>query len=466
MAVPLLASGIALSAVTEPLPAQQATDAGGVHLRVARFWRGEGRTLKGVVGLPVAQATRNVTLEVLDSTGKSLYSESWVDSASAQAAQLAAMNAETTTPVQVVLNPGLYRIAIRRSENGVTDSTSAQVRGFDAAPVLSDLVVSARMRVLAENEQPASAEMQRGRYAIERGTRTVILPTDPKLWYYVELYRQGNDSIAEETFRVMAPGRATPLVNVQRSVAVGAGGTVDAAALPLQGLPPGDYTLAVTVKSGAQQEERSALFHMGSFADVPQQIAPPVAATAVTPGNQSEQTLFTRYFAPEVASDAEINRLMHALTVSTPGPPVKPDITKMTTVGQRRFLAQYWSKLPDPNPATATHEMLDEYRQRVAYVEAQFKEKGGRPGVDTDRGRIYMKYGPADATQHFSIASSNRSVVVWKYTRAKPLKYAFLDTTGFEHYSLVYTTDPLEQGFQDWEDRIGDNDVSSQVLAF
>src|SRR3569833_3065571 len=184
---------------------------------------------------------RTVDLEVRDSAGKSLYSETWTDSVSAQAAALKAMNAETTTPLQIILSPGRYHVQVRKMEGTAADTANLDVRGFDGAPVLSDVVVGAHMRVLAEGEQPSSAEMQRGRYAIERSTRVTVLPSESRLWYYMELYRQGADSVAQLEFRVVPEGKDTSsaLVRRRRAGAGGARGAGGAAARGGRGGPPG-----------------------------------------------------------------------------------------------------------------------------------------------------------------------------------------------------------------------------------
>jgi len=229
----------------------------------------------------------------------------------------------------------------------------------------------------------------------------------------------------------------------------------------IQGLPPGEYVLRVTARSGNREERRESQFTMASFDAVP-----PVA-TPVTPGGTaSEAALYDRYFAPGVSSDAEISSLVEALTVGTPGDPVGSANLQLTTDAKRRFLARYWSRIPDPTPATPAHEFFDEYAGRVRYVEREFRESQTRSGVKTDRGRIYLKYGAPDAKQHLPIASSNKTVDIWKYTRKKALKYAFLDESGFQNFYLVYTTDPAERGMGDWEARVYDRDAIRQIVSF
>jgi GWxTD domain-containing protein len=462
MAIPLFMSGVAFSGIgISTAEAQQASN--DVQLRAARFWRGDNRTLlEGVVGLPVATSPRAVELVVRDSTGKVLHSENWNDTASANASALAAMNAQMTTKLELLLLPGAYTVAVRRSQAGHTDSATMRVRGFPDTPVLSDVVLSARMRVLGEKEEPTQAEMKRGRYAIERGARVTVLPNEPRLWYYIELYQQGADTVAQLNFKVARQNSDSALVSVNRQVRVTPRGTVDAAALVVQGLPPGQYRLVVTARSGGREETREADFSMASWESVPTAAATPGAAL-------SEAALMDRYFTLAVRSDADIGSMVEALTVSAPGEAVtEASVSVLTTEAKRRFLARYWSRIPDPNPATAQHEVLEEYGERIRYISSMFTEQRGRSALRTDRGRIYLRYGPPDARQQVQM-SNKRTVDVWKYTRRRTIKFAFLDETGFQNFNLIFAQgDPTIQSLADWADRVGrdERDAINTIINF
>lgn len=451
--------GAAFSGAAKQAEAQQ-TEGSAVHLRIARFWRGEGRTLlQGVVGVPMAQSVRSVDVTVRDSTGKVLLTEAWTDSANAQAAALAG-RAEAATTLEMLLDPGLYDVVVHTSEGATSDSTRMAVRGFAAAPVMSDVIVSASMRVLAENEKPLSAEMQRGRYAIERGATVTVLPSTPRLWYYVELYRQGADSVAQLELQVLRQNADTPLVRITRNVQVNPRGTVDAAAVVVQGLPPGEYRLRVKASSGGREETRESAFRMASIQTAPLAAGPSANAT--------EASIFERYFTLAARSDAEINQIVDAMTVGTPGERVTNETLGLSPDAKRRFLARYWARLPDPNTATPNHELVDEYLQRVAYVQREFREGGraGRSGVRTDRGRIYLKWGAPDQINELQISGTNRSVQIWKYTIRQALKYAFLDESGFRTYNLVFTTDRTERLLPDWAERVGDSETVRTILNY
>ncbi len=57
------------------------------------------------------------------------------------------------------------------------------------------------------------------------------------------------------------------------------------------------------------------------------------------------------------------------------------------------FIEQFWQRR-DPTPDTEENEYKEEHYRRIAYANEHFA--AGIPGWKTDRGRIYIMYGPAD----------------------------------------------------------------------
>ncbi len=59
-----------------------------------------------------------------------------------------------------------------------------------------------------------------------------------------------------------------------------------------------------------------------------------------------------------------------------------------------QFIEQFWLRR-DPTPDTVENEYKEEHYRRIAYTNEHFAS--GIPGWRTDRGRIYIMYGPADS---------------------------------------------------------------------
>jgi GWxTD domain-containing protein len=61
-----------------------------------------------------------------------------------------------------------------------------------------------------------------------------------------------------------------------------------------------------------------------------------------------------------------------------------------------QFIEQFWLRR-DPTPDTPENEFKEEHYRRIAYANEHFA--AGKPGWKTDRGRIYIIWGPADQVE-------------------------------------------------------------------
>jgi GWxTD domain-containing protein len=68
------------------------------------------------------------------------------------------------------------------------------------------------------------------------------------------------------------------------------------------------------------------------------------------------------------------------------------------------YLAEYWHKL-DPNPVTPENEAMLEFQRRVRFADREFAHTLGR-GIYSDRGRVYVRYGPPDDVAYQYSSSS------------------------------------------------------------
>lgn len=67
---------------------------------------------------------------------------------------------------------------------------------------------------------------------------------------------------------------------------------------------------------------------------------------------------------------------------------------KLTTDDEREaFIENFWERR-NPNPSSPENEYKEEYYRRIAYANEHYAS--GIPGWKTDRGRIYIMYGPPD----------------------------------------------------------------------
>ncbi len=88
--------------------------------------------------------------------------------------------------------------------------------------------------------------------------------------------------------------------------------------------------------------------------------------------------------------------------------------TLSTDEDRQKFVEQFWERR-NPTPGSVENKVKEEHYRRIAYANAHWFEN--RPGWQTDRGRIYILYGPPDEIE--SHPHSDNSVKApfekWRY---------------------------------------------------
>lgn len=77
------------------------------------------------------------------------------------------------------------------------------------------------------------------------------------------------------------------------------------------------------------------------------------------------------------------------------------------------FKADFWARR-DPDPDTETNEFKDEYYKRLERANQMFLGEG-RPGWLTDRGRIFILFGPPTERHTYPMEASGYCREVWYY---------------------------------------------------
>lgn len=105
-----------------------------------------------------------------------------------------------------------------------------------------------------------------------------------------------------------------------------------------------------------------------------------------------------------------------------------------------RFVEAFWLRR-DPTPGTVENEFKEEHYRRIAYANVHFAHE--IPGWKTDRGRIYIVYGPPGQIKTESARGSDNSVKpaeVWRYHvimgYGKDIDLKFVDICGCGDYRL------------------------------
>lgn len=122
---------------------------------------------------------------------------------------------------------------------------------------------------------------------------------------------------------------------------------------------------------------------------------------------------------------------------------------------REQFINAFWLRR-DPTPFTPNNEYRDEYYRRIAVVNQRFS--AGIPGWRTDRGRIWIMYGPPEEIETHAQGGTGQQgrtntfpFEQWRYRSIEGLgnniTLEFVDSTRDGNYRLEY--DPADKQFID-----------------
>jgi GWxTD domain-containing protein len=105
---------------------------------------------------------------------------------------------------------------------------------------------------------------------------------------------------------------------------------------------------------------------------------------------------------------------------------------------REQFISQFWLRR-DPTPDTVENEYKDEHYRRIAYSNEHFGP--AIPGWKSDRGRIYIMFGPPDEINSHPATGSQRPMEEWSYRKIEGIGndvlLHFVDMTGVGVYYLM-----------------------------
>lgn len=97
------------------------------------------------------------------------------------------------------------------------------------------------------------------------------------------------------------------------------------------------------------------------------------------------------------------------------------------------YFYDIWKSM-DPTPDTEYNELMNEYYKRVSYANENFD--GWKEGWETDRGMIYILFGPPDQVERTNSSMANSTIYqVWTYNKINK-QFIFKDQNGFGDFRL------------------------------
>ncbi|MFP4460129.1 MAG: GWxTD domain-containing protein [Candidatus Zixiibacteriota bacterium] len=146
----------------------------------------------------------------------------------------------------------------------------------------------------------------------------------------------------------------------------------------------------------------------------------------------AEKSIMARFHASysNMTSD-DFSKEVYLLSIIGKNREVKK-IKKASPQERDSLIEEFWAKR-DPNPSTKENEFKEEFLRRVRYANDHFS--GWKPGYKTDRGRIYIEYGPPDEIEQHPFETGTYPYIKWYYYSLQRV-YTFVDKHGNGDYTL------------------------------
>jgi GWxTD domain-containing protein len=348
------------------------------------------------------RASYEMTIDVLDSTGRLVNEKLWTEEVNAESfEQSISPTAYSLVQRMFEVPAGAYSVVTIMRDNETRESQRLQraltVTDYAASPfALSDIMLVSRMSVNGDK-------------------RTIVPSVSPNVGLipdafhiFFEAYNEAKlDSVkfvvdimnekqekTSETMQIqhLRPGRNQVFMKIDND-----------------SLPIGDYTLFVRAfpvpDSSVTGEKYLAVTSRGfivRWRGLPRAIKDIDAAI--------EQSVYE-------AKDSEMRYMREAKT-----PEEK----------QKRFL-EFWKKR-DPNPNTPRNEKMEAYFAKVEYANKTFKHY--IEGWRTDMGMVYIIFGPPNNVDRHPFDIDSKPYEVWTYYDMNH-SFIFVDQTGFGDYRLT-----------------------------
>lgn len=441
---------LAALAIAEVVQAQVS----GLDVALYRTRRGEDLTLvDGVVQFDPRLVrggegcAYDLKLTVRDAAETAILEDGWsaVLGCEAGASHGGAVVVET---FQFAIVPGRYRVDVSVEPTGQPESarrTSVDLVNLPVGALASDLILGRQVGFVDTTAMRSEWTVRKGEVGIAADPFVVADQEKSNLAYYLEIYQRPDSKVEGEVVGVICrqPGEEVVRTVLATLEDVAVSRPV-AGNLSLAGLPPGRYSLDVRLELRDTVVVSSREFGLAAVRQA--------AKAGMSPVGERLHDYFSGL------SDEELAELFDPIVVWLGNEGFRRTYTGLTPEGKRNFLVDYFEHVA-PSVVGGDGDALEVYLERARYVRDNYAERVGREamaGWRTDRGRIYLLRGQPSAMRQRAFPADNAPPYeIWAYEVGAGFVYLFVDETKFNHYRLIYSTDPGEPALPNWQQRVG-----------
>ncbi len=345
-----------------------------------------------------------------------------------------------------IIPAGIYDLSV-----SITDAENDSIKSFSSEKLTCTPFVGKKFKIsdiqLASNiivhSEDTTSLFYKNTFEVIPNPAILYSNASPVVFYYAELYNlknEKNDNIELVSEVINSIGEVVYKKN--KAIPCKNNSIVEVGLVNMSHLPTDAYILALALRDSV--ENRQFISSKKFFFYNP----------GVKP-DSGKYSAEEKYIGSEfgVYTEKECDRLFdeskYIATDSEIG-----HYKKLNSLNAKRdFLYKFWKKR-DPIPETEVNEFKNEYIKRINYVNSHFKAFN-KEGYKTDRGRIYLQYGPPDQIDRHPNEIDLKPYEIWQYQAIEGgVVFVFGDITGYSDYELLHSTKRGELRDDNWERRI------------
>ena len=318
------------------------------------------------------------------------------------------------------LRPGRYQLLFTITD--LVSRRSGAVEADVAVPAIDSGRPGISQIELASDVRPDTTgqRFRKGGLRVVPNPSHLFTESAPNAYYYLELYGLQHPAGLRLKISYSADNDSASGTVVDEDLTGSASQDIRVGGIKLDELPAGGYRLWAQLADAQSRPLATATTAFAIKRD----------PLALMPGSEK---MVAEQAAMEEAGGKfydQIQYIASARQLETYG--------KLDSLGRREFLRHFW-KARDTDPKTSVNEALAEHARRCAYANDRFSEQIGKGlgGIQTDRGRIYIKNGEPETIDAKPLEMDYKPVLIWRYEGNK--KAIFVDLTGVGRYQLVWS---------------------------
>lgn len=385
-------------------------------------------------------------IEIIDSaTSEKIIDKHWI--VNSEISDSSELNRNLIGILGFIINHGSYKSTITGSDannpsNIRTISEFLFVEPFIKTNIsLSDIELASNIIPGSEN---TSSIFYKNTYEITPLPAALCGENQPILFYYTEVYNilfsPYENELRMDELVVNSKGQL--LSSKSKKIKKSVDSRVEVGKINVYKFPTDTYTLIInlidSVANYGVSSMKKFFVYNPSVApiDTVQLTTSPVLST--TFGSMSEEEL-DDLFAKSVyiASEPEKDRYDALSTVEA----------------KREFMYTFW-RARDENPSDERNQYFQNYLKRLAESNDKYTA-AKKDGWKTDRGRVYLVYGPPSQIDRYPNETETKPYEIWTYeTLEGGVIFVFGDISGFNDYQLLHSTKRGELRDDYWQRRI------------